>query len=373
MSESGDRLLETFLELVRIDSPSREELGVALHVARELTSLGFEVRFDGSAAVTGSDTGNLIAEWPDAQDAPVLVLSAHMDCVEPCRGVEPLVSDGIVRSAGDTVLGADDKAGIAAIIEVCRDIFSSGAPRPALKVLLTVCEEIGLSGAKALSARDAAGAACLVLDADGAPGGIITAAPTHYTFDAEFHGVAAHAGVAPEAGVSAVAMAARAVSAMQLGRLDDHTTANIGSMMGGTATNVVPALVRVTGECRSLDVDRVEQVRRDMDTVMREAAQAAGGTVDVTWTREYQGFSSDPDSPLVRRAVAACERAGLAPVLKTTGGGSDGNIFAELGVPTLVLSCGMSAVHGVQESVSVHDLHALRDLVAAFIQSNVEE
>lgn len=366
MPADDDRLIASFLDLVRIDSPSREEREVALVIARELQQLGFAVRFDDTASETGSNTGNLVADLPGAAGTRTLVLSAHMDCVEPCRGVVPVIADGIVSSEGETVLGADDKAGIAAILEAVRRLLESGADRPHLRIVLTVCEEIGLSGAKALAARDAAGDVCLVLDADGEPGGIVIAAPTHLTFVAEFHGTAAHAGVAPEAGVSALAMAAKAVSAMQLGRLDDRTTANVGTIAGGTATNVIPASVSMTGECRSLDVDRVEEVRAAMDTVMRQAARSAGGSVDISWTREYSGFSYDPDAPLVIEALEACADAGLVAQLKKTGGGSDGNIFAAHGVPTLVLSCGMRSVHGTHESIAVGALESLCDLVLAF-------
>lgn len=363
----GDRLLARFLELVRIDSPSGEEADVAAYCAEELVALGFEVRFDDSPPRTGSNSGNLVAERAgSAPDAPVLVLSAHMDCVEPCRGVSPVIEGGIVSSAGDTVLGADDKAGIAAILEAARRIGEADGPRPAVKVVLTVCEEVGLSGAKALEPADARGDACLVLDADGVPGGIVIAAPTHYTFTATFQGVASHAGVAPEAGRSALVMASRFIAAVPIGRLDARTTANIGTVNGGTATNVIAAEAVVTGECRSLDAARVEEVRASMAAAMEAAAEEGGGSVEVSWTREYSGFSFAEDAPLVRLAVQACCDAGLDPVLKSTGGGSDGNIFAGHGVPTLVLSCGMSGVHGTGESVAVADLHALAALVEAF-------
>jgi len=366
MCPADDRLLSTFLDLVRIDSPTKGERELALAVARELSELGFEVRFDDTMPVTGSDTGNLIAELSSLPEAPVLVLSAHMDCVEPCRGVSPVVEDGVISSLGDTVLGADDKAGIAAILEACRRLIEDGSPRPALKVVFTVSEETGLVGAKALAEHDAAGDVCLVLDADGAPGGIVIAAPTHYTFEAKFSGVASHAGVAPEAGISALTMAAQAIAAMHLGRIDSQTTANVGTICGGTATNVVAASVTVTGECRSLDARLAEEMRSTMDAVMRQAAHEAGGGVEIAWTREYDGFAWAPDAPLVLQAVAACEDAGLTPVLKTTGGGSDGNIFAAHGLSTLVLSCGMRSVHGTQESITVADLQALSDLTYAF-------
>ncbi len=360
-----DRLLSTFLELVRIDSPSRSEAAVAAYCAAALEPLGFEVTIDSAASTTGSDTGNLVATLPGSPGSSMLVLSAHMDCVEPCRGVEPVVSDGVVTSAGETVLGADDKAGIAAILESVRRMVESGEPRPGLKVVLTVAEETGLTGAKVLDPDLLGGELCLVLDADGAPGGIVIAAPTHYTFIASFLGTASHAGVAPQDGRSALVMASRAIAAMRLGRLDERTTANIGTVNGGTATNVVAAQATVTGECRSTDAATVEDVRASMDTIMRQAAATGDGRVDIAWTREYGGFEFDEDHPLVELVADACRDVGLQPRTFATGGGSDGNIFSAAGVPTLVLSCGMSAVHSTKESLAVADLDALTLLVGA--------
>jgi len=361
---SPERLLGTFLDLVRIDSPSLREGACAEFCARELRAAGCAVRFDGTEAQTGSDTGNLVAELPGTMPG-VLVLSAHLDCVEPCVGVQPVVADGVVRSSGTTVLGADDKVGLAAIIEAMRAYAESDAPRPAIRAVLSVAEEVGLVGAKALAAKDVAGDLCLVLDADGAPGGIVIAAPTHYTFTALFTGRASHAGVAPEEGLSAIRLASDAVGRMTLGRIDDATTANVGTINGGTATNVIPEAVLMTGECRSLDRDRVESVRSQIDAALHAAAEDGGGSVEVVWKLEYESFSFAEDSTEVSLVSAACERVGLTPRTVTTGGGSDTNIIAALGVPTLALSCGMREVHSVRESVRVADLEAMCALVCA--------
>jgi len=358
------RLLSTFLDLVRIDSPTGFEKECAEYCAEALTAAGCSVRFDASAAVTGSDTGNLIAILPGAVPG-TLGLSAHMDCVEPCRGVEPRLSEGIVTSSGETILGADDKVGLAAAIEAIRCLSESGENRPTIKAIFTVQEEIGLRGAKQLSPTDAACDVCLVLDADGAPGGIVVGAPTHYTFAAEFIGKAAHAGVQPERGTSATRMAAAAIGRMELGRLDDGTTANIGSIHGGGATNVVSARCEVTGECRSLDRERVEALKQDMDAILRAAADEFGGSVEVAWTREYEGFSASAEDRAVRLVSAACDDVGLSAHLYTTGGGSDANVLAAMGVDTLALACGMSGVHGTDERVAVADLEALTALVLA--------
>lgn len=369
---SDGRLLETFLELVRIDSPSGREGALAARCAEILAECGFEVRFDDTASATRSDTGNLIAWLPGSSPGRAVVLAAHMDCVQPCEGVVPVVDNGLVRSNGATVLGADDKAGVAVLLETARRLASGGKAHAGVRIVLTVQEEVGLKGAKALAARDVAGDVAIVLDADGPVGGIVTAAPTHHTFAAVFEGRAAHAGVEPERGVSALGMAARAVTAMRLGRLDEQTTANVGTIEGGTATNVVPASVRMAGECRSLDASRAEQVCREMDTVMRQAADAGGGDVQIAWTREYRGFAFEEDDPVVVLAKEACRRVGVEPRTFPTGGGSDGNVLTALGVPTLVLSCGMSAVHGTEESIPVSELERLADVIGAILDLAVE-
>ncbi|HHJ99089.1 MAG TPA: M20/M25/M40 family metallo-hydrolase [Actinobacteria bacterium] len=363
------RVLETFLDLVRISSPTGREAAVAAYAAEALTAAGFDVRFDDTMAVTGSDSGNLIATLPGALPGGMLAFSAHMDCVQPCEGVEPVVADGIVRSAGDTVLGGDDKVGVAAIIEAARRLAEEGGERRALKVLLTVSEEDGLLGAKALSSEDASAGLCLVLDADGPVGGIVTAAPSHHTFKAVFSGRAAHAGVEPEKGVSAIRMAASAVQRMDLGRLDPQTTANVGTIAGGSATNVVAPECTLTGECRSLDRAMAEKVRDAMDAAMREAAAEHGGGVDVAWTLAYVGFSVPDDAPAVRAVESACASIGVTPRCYATGGGSDANVFASRGTPTLVLGSGMTDVHSTDESLAVVELERLADLLVAMART----
>ena len=361
---SDERVLSTFLDLVRIDSPTGSEQACALYCAGTLSALGFDVRYDESAAVTGSDTGNLIAELPGTV-AGTFALSAHLDCVQPCQGIEPVVANGTIRAAGETILGADDKSGIAAALETFERLIESGEPRPTLKAIFTVQEEVGLVGAKQLHASDAACDLCLVLDAEGEPGAIVIAAPTHYTFNAVFTGLASHAGVAPERGVSAILMAADAIRRMRLGRLDDATTANVGSVHGGTATNVIAARVEMTGECRSLDRPTVEALKAEMETTMRDAAESAGGSVDVVWNLEYEGFSASEDDPLVELVAQAVKDVGLKPRYYRTGGGSDANAFAGMGVPVLALACGMRGVHSTHEELAVADLVATTEICVA--------
>jgi len=368
---SDERLLETFLDLVRIESPPGFEAATANYCARELEAAGCRVWFDESAEATASDTGNLIAELP-GNVTGVLALSAHLDVVEPCRNIQPVVTDGVIHSAGPTILGADDRAGLAVAIETVRRVAERGGPRPTLRIIFTVQEEVGLHGAKFLRPDDIVCDLCLVLDAEGSPGGIVVGAPTHYTFAAEFHGRASHAGVAPEQGVSAITMAAHAISAMELGRLDDRTTANVGSIRGGRATNVVTARCDLTGECRSLDRDRVEAVRADMDAAMQASAERFGGSVEVHWHLEYEGFEFPTPCHEVDLVSAAMRDAGREPATYRTGGGSDANVFAAMGVPTLALACGMTGVHGTSEQITVADLCALAEICEAVVARMAE-
>ena len=361
---SDERLLSAFLDLVRFASPPGFEKITAEYCERALAEAGCRVWYDAAAEETGSDVGNLIAELPGTVPG-VLALSAHMDVVEPCHGIEPVVTDGIVHSAGPTILGADDRSGLAAAIETVRRLAEGSAPHPTVRLVFTVQEEVGLHGAKHLRAEDVACDLCLVLDAEGTPGGIVVGAPTHYTFAAEFHGHAAHAGVCPEQGISAIRMAADAIASMELGRLDARTTANVGTIKGGRATNVITARCDITGECRSLDRERVERVKVSMDDVLHLSAEKFGGTVDVLWNLEYEGFEFAEDGAEVALVSQAIRDAGCVPSTYRTGGGSDANVLAGLGVPTLALACGMRGVHGTEEQIAVADLEAITRICVA--------
>lgn len=373
VEEPDDRLLRTFLELIRIDSPTGEEAAVAEYCCDALKAAGLKVRCDSSKWQTGSNTGNVIAELSATAPGRTVVLCAHMDTVEPGRGIVPVVEDGVVRSAGDTVLGGDDKSGVAVILETLRRLSESKRKHACVRVILTVGEESGLRGAKQLEAKDASGDLCLVLDAAGAPGGIVTAAPTHWTFTAVFQGRAAHAGVEPEKGRSAIAMAAAAIGGMRLGRLDEETTANVGIIEGGIATNVVAAVCRLTGEVRSLDAGKALAARGEMEAAMRAAAKSLGGSVQLTWTKEYDGFKFDDADPLLAMVEDACRDANVKPRRFKTGGGSDGNVLTAKGLPALVLSSGMTNVHGTNETYNVVDLRAMVRLLDAVLARAMEE
>lgn len=398
------RVLDSFLEMIPIESPSWHEAPMAAYCTEQLANLGFAVTFDDSARETGSDTGNLIAHLPGTVPGRV-AFSAHMDTVKPCAGIEAVIEQrhvcddvtcrmvAAVCSAGDTILSADDKAGIAAIFEGVRSVIESDAPRPDLTVLLTTCEEQSLLGSSAL-AEDALvwpadlpaasrGTECqglldgtqavplFVLDADGAPGTIIMGAPYHFTLRAAISGRAAHAGVEPECGVSAIQIASAAVAAMPLGRIDECTTANVGHIKGGVAVNIVPAACQLEGECRSLYEDRVTAQRDAMTHALEEAAAQFGGSVDIAWTVDYPAVVHTADDAIVQHLEAAARAAGLEPRHAISGGGADANVLGTKGADAITLGIGMTNFHSVDEYILVEDLEAMARYVEAIIAEYV--
>jgi len=359
------RVESTFLDLVQLDSPSKFEAPVAQYCLHALQAIpGCTAWIDDTAVLSGSNTGNVRAFLPGSKPV-TLYLTAHMDNVEPCRGVKPVIRDGVVYSDGTTVLGGDDKGGIAAVIEAVRGLSQSAEPRASVGVLLTVQEEVGLFGSKSLPDDYFHGETALVCDGDSKPGIVDVGAPYHYTFKAEFRGVASHAGVAPEAGRSAIQMAAWAISQMELGRLENGASANVGKVSGGSANNVIPANCIVTGECRSLDGVIARETMESMEAILQEAAARFGGTVDSQWTLEYEGFRYADDDPAVLRILDAARSLGLTAGTEVSGGGTDANILSAKGARPLVLGAGMTDIHSTKESIALADIVDLARLLEA--------
>ena len=270
------RMAETFMDLVRIDSVSREEGRLALYLQDLLASLGAQTVFDNSAAQTGSDTGNLIARFKGHSTASPLLFSAHMDTVEPGRGISPILKNSRITSDGTTILGADDKSALAILIEMLRVLKESGRPYPPLEFVFSTCEEIGLLGAKHLDWSLISARHGYVLDTRD-PGGLVTRAPSANRLKFTVVGRDAHAGSTPEKGINAIWVAARAIATLELGRVDAETTCNLGVIHGGDATNIVPKQVEVDGEVRSHDEDKLETVtQRMIDAFQQAAAQYPG-------------------------------------------------------------------------------------------------
>jgi tripeptide aminopeptidase len=365
-----DRLLASFLEMVQVDSLSLKEAAIAQIVASALIEAGCEVHIDGAGAGLGSDTGNLIARMPASPGrAGRLFLSAHLDTVEPGVNIQPTIIDGVLSSVGDTILGGDDKVGLAAIVEMARIVQEQSLPHAEVVILLSIAEEIGLKGAMALDgeALGFAGEPCFVLDADGPPGSVIIGAPFQVEYTARFIGKAAHAGVSPEVGVSAITAAAKAVASMPQGRIDQMTTANVGTIQGGNANNIVADRCTITGEMRSLEQARLEQVKAEVEACIEAAAAEAGAQVESEFRQTFAGFRLDADDPLVTQVLGFAADLGLTPETRYTGGGSDANIYAGKGLVPMVLGTGMTAVHSPAESLAITDMVDLARLTIAIV------
>jgi tripeptide aminopeptidase len=353
-----NRILEEFLALVRVDSESGKEREMADLVLAKLSGMGLKAREDSAGAKIGTGVGNIIARLPgNRSGAPCLLLNAHLDTVKPGQGIWPLIKNDIICSAGDTILGADDKAGVVAILEALRVLLENpDLPRGDLLAVFTVYEEGGLLGSANIDAGLLQADMGLVLDCTGAPGALVIRGPSQDRIKATVHGRAAHAGIAPEEGINAIQVAARAIAAMKLGRLDGETTANIGVILGGKAINIVPDSVIMEGETRSLSEFKRIAATTAISENLRAAAAAAGTTVDIKTETIYPEMNVSPDSPVVKIATAAANRLGLEPKTAHTGGGSDAHIFNNLGIPTINLATGMRDVHTTTEHISISDL-----------------
>lgn len=353
-----NRMVEEFLALVQVDSESGHEREIADLLLAKLGQLGVQAREDSAGAKIGTGVGNLIARLPgNRPGAPCLLLNAHLDTVKPGRGIRPLIKNNIIYSAGNTILGADDKAGIVAILEALRVLLENpDLPRGDLQIVFTVYEEGGLLGSINIDPDLLRADMGLVLDCTGTPGTIVVRGPSQDRIKATVHGRAAHAGIAPEEGINAIQVAARAVAAMKLGRLDSETTANIGVILGGKAINIVPDSVTLEGETRSLSESKRRAATEAISQNLRAAAAAGKTTVDIEAVTIYPEMNVSPDSPVVKIASAAAERLGLEPITVHTGGGSDAHIFNNLGIPTINLATGMRDVHTTAEHITIDDL-----------------
>jgi len=367
-ADVGDGLLELFVRLAGIASPTGEEREIADVVKQHVAGLGLDVHEDGSAAVTGCGCGNLIVRVPGRGEAAPIGLCAHLDTVPVCGAPRVVVEGGVVRSEGETILGADDKAAVAVLLVLARDL-AADPPAGGVEIVLTAGEEVGLLGAKALDIAALDARRVFVLDSDGAPGTLITSAPTQKRVDAEFRGVAAHAGISPELGRSAIVAAARAVAAMRLGRIDDETTANVGVVSGGAAANVVAEYCALSAEARSRDLSKVTaQAEHMVETISTEAA-ACGIDVEIDVREAFRGYRHEAGSPLLTLGLEAASIAGLEARLVEGGGGSDANVFNARGLPALTLGVGFEDAHSPREHISLDRLSELSAMAMGVVRA----
>lgn len=365
------RMVSEFIDLCRISSFSRNERAVADYLLPGLKKLGFDVVEDATGDAIGGNCGNLIAKKKGTcPGAPVLMFSAHMDTVGPCNNVQPVIADdGYVYSAGDTVLGGDDKAGIAAIMEALRVLTENNIPHGDLEIIFSVCEEQGITGAKHVDLAQLKFECGYVLDAGGTPAQIITCAPAQDTFTVSVYGKAAHAGARPEDGVNAILAAANAISKMRLGRIDSETTANVGTIHGGTATNIIADVVEMKCEARSRNIAKLDAQVKHMQEIFVFEAEKLGATVKIDYHREYLNWQHEKSDAVMALAIAAASKAGLNTSFREGGGGSDANIYNASGRSTIVIGVGMSQVHAVNERILLTDIFKAAEYVTSIIKT----
>lgn len=351
------RLVDLFLDLCRINSPALKEGKCAAFGKSRLVEMGLQVHEDSAGAKIGGDGNNIVAILKgNAAGVPRIFLSAHFDTVEPTEGLEIEEVDGVFRSKSDTILGADDKAGMASAIETVRALQETGVRHGDVVLLLSVAEEIGLKGAAALDLDQWDLDFGYVLDTGPPVGSFVTRTATHDKLDITIIGKPAHAGKDPERGVNAIQVAAAAINGMKLGRIAEETTANIGIIEGGTAVNVVCPKVRLRAEARSTSIEDLDAQVGHMVQRFEEAAREWGAEVVIEHARHYYAYSIPETEPVVRHAVAASKKLGYDGQLRTTLGGSDANVYNAKGVPTIVVATGMSQIHTHEENVSRQSL-----------------
>ncbi len=376
------RLKDLLLELCNTDSESRQEGQVAQKLKAAMEAIGATVEIDGAGEAVGGDTGNVICRLPGNQvGAPPIFLAAHMDTVVPGIGCSPVIEGHIIRSNGKTVLGGDDKSGCAIIVEVCRRIIEENVPHGDIEAVFTICEEVGLLGAKFLDVSQLKSKYGLVLDSDDI-GFLFTQAPAADKMEWTVYGLEAHAAMAPEQGMSAIRIASEAISAMKLGRVDSETVANIGSIVGGGPTNIVPNKVVIKAEARSLSVAKLDAQVKHMDDCFQEAAaryhvkidgETRRATVESRISREYDKLDVSADSPIVRLVIQAANNLHHKVEAMSMMGGCDANALSGKGLICANLGTGMRAIHTVKEWLDVRDMYKSANVVLEIVRLNAEQ
>ena len=376
MNINAERLASVFTTLCEIDSPSKQEGKVALYLKSIFADMNASVFEDDSASQTGSDCGNLIVRFPDGGlDKEPVFFNCHMDTVLPAVGVKVKREGEVFTSAGDTVLGSDDKAGIAALIEVMSTLKEKNIPYGPVEYIFTTCEEVGLLGVKALDPSAIKAKIGYALDSSGI-NRVVVGAPAANRITAKINGVAAHAGLSPEKGISAIHLAAKAIARLKLGKLDPESTANIGLIEGGTATNIIPESVVVQGEVRSHTLSKLEEYIQEIKGVFQDEVgnwkdpeSIADGkpSLDFKVIEDYPVLKLDKKSAVIKRVEEAAVSLDARLDYVVAGGGSDANIFNSFGLQCAILSTGMDKVHSTRETIKLSEMALTADLVMAIL------
>lgn len=363
-----ERLLNEFLELVQIDSETKFETEIAKVLKQKFSDLGLEVFEDDTMSVTGHGAGNLVCTLPATKEGvDPIYFTCHMDTVTPAKGVKPSIKDGYVVTDGTTILGADDKTGISVMLETIRLLKEQNLPHGLIQFVITVGEESGLVGAKALDPSLMKAKYGYALDSDGLVGNVVVAAPTQAKVKTVIYGKTAHAGVAPEKGISAITIAAKSIAKMPLGRIDHETTANIGRFEGGQATNIVCDRVDILAEARSLIPEKMQAQVSKMKEAFETVAADMGGRAEVDIEVMYPGFKFGEGDLVVEIARKAAAKIGRSCELQHSGGGSDANVIAGFGIPTVNLAVGYEEIHTTNERMPLEELYKLAEMTLAII------
>lgn len=352
------RIIDEFVELVQIDSPTSKEGAVAKVLVEKLKELGLDVYVDDAGVKSGGETGNVIATLKGNREGKSVLFSSHMDTVSPCLGIKPIIDEanGIIKSDGTTILGSDDKGGIAAILEAIKIIKENNIDHGDVQIVFSIWEEGGLFGAKYLDYSKLNADYAFVLDSGGSPGEIIVKAPAQDKIEVKIKGRPAHAGLAPEEGISAVMVASRAIEKMNLLRIDEETTANIGTINGGVATNIVMPELEIVAEARSLDNSKLDVQTQHMVDTFKAAAEEFGAEIEINTERMYGAFNVDENDEIVDMAKRAFSNMGADVNVTSTGGGSDTNVLNANGVKAINLGIGMKKAHTLEEYIAIEDL-----------------
>ena len=360
-------VLALFLELAALPSPPGEERAVADVVASYLRDCGLEVDEDGTGPETGSEIGNLYTRIEPSAEGEPLLLCAHLDTVPPTAPIEPVVEDGVVRNGAGTILGADDKAAVAVMLEATRRVLAEGRPHAGIELLFTPKEEVGLVGAYAFDHRRLHARTGYVYDQAAPIGTVILGAPFSQSLEVTFHGRASHSGMHPEDGRSAIAAAARAIAEFRLGRVDEDSTANVGTITGGTATNIVPEWCTFVAEARSHDERKLGELVQEMQDAITFAAGVAECDVETKARKSYRGYRFGRTDSAIVLAAQALERCGHEVTYDRSGGAADANVFNERGLSCVNLANGMTNIHTSDEHIAVDDLEAMVDVTLSLL------
>ena len=364
----ASEVVDLFLELAAIPSPPGEERAVADVVIGYLRDLGLAVDEDGAATTVGSTMGNVYCRLePTNGGGTPIFLCAHLDTVPPDGALEPVIDDGVVRNAGGTILGADDKSAVAAMLEGVRRVLAENRPHGGIELLFTPKEEVGLLGAIAFDHERLAARVGYVYDQAAPIGDVILGAPHSQAMQVRFHGRAAHSGMYPEEGRSAIAAAARAIADLRLGRVDEETTANVGLIQGGTAGNIIPEWCTLDAECRSHDERKLAELVQEMLDAFSFAAGLEDCEVETKVSKSYRGYRFKQSDPVVQIAHGALERSGYTPSYGLSGGAADANVFNERGLSCLNLANGMEDIHTPDERIRVEDLEGMVEVTLALV------